>query len=152
MPRAGTGRCVQLYDVTRTRVIRQLSLDELNRLAAQGLIGYFARKSKSGDTRNFPCMQPIPMQSRTSDPIRSKIPLVGTDMELNAEGAFADKAGIGGIRKFGLNRFGAVDESIIGNRVDQSMSKVEAWPKVFDHKNVTVCAGRVHGLTVAELS
>lgn len=114
---------------------------ELNQRAAQGSIGWFERKGKMRA-----CVQPIPMQSRTSDPIRSKVPLVGTDMELNAEGAFADAMGIGGIRKYGLNRFGATDENIVGNRIDQSMSKVEAWPLVHDEKNVTICAGAVHGV------
>jgi len=141
MPRAGTGRLVQLYDATRTRVIRQLTPNELNQLAAQGTIGWFERKGKT-----VPCLQPIPMQSRTLNPLRSKIPLVGTDMELNAEGAFADAKGIAGVRKYGVNRFGAVDDEIVGNRIDQSMSKVETWPLVYDQKNVVICAGKVHGV------
>lgn len=134
MPRAGTGRCVQLYDVTRTRVVRSLTPTDLNSMAAQGSLGWFTRNGKT-----YACMQPIPMQSRTSNSIHSKIPLVQTDMELNAEGL------VDGTRKFGLNRYGAVDDQIVGNRVDQSMSKVEAWPAVFDQRNVSVCAGLVHG-------
>jgi|HubBroStandDraft_5_1064220.scaffolds.fasta_scaffold746662_2 hypothetical protein len=136
MPRSGTGKFVQLYDVTRSRIVRSLTPDELNRMAANGNVGWFLRKGKT-----CACLQPIPMQSRTSDPIHSKIPLMQTDMEMNAEGV------CDGSRKFGLNRFGQVDDSIIGNRVDQSMSKVEAWPEVFDAKNVTICAGEVHGIT-----
>lgn len=143
MNNAQAGRLgrVQLYDVARSRVIRTLTLNELNRMAAQGSIGWFSYKGKLR-----PCMQPIPRQSRTTEHIRSKVSLLGTDSELNAEGAFADKAGMGGIRKFGLNRFGAMDEDIVGNRIDQSMTKVEQWPSVFDEKNVTVCAGSVHGV------
>jgi|SRR5579862_5031013 len=137
MPRAGTGRFVQLYDLSRKKVIRSLTPDELNQAAAQGSIGWF-RNSKG---KLCCCVQPVPMQSRTSNPIHSKIPLVQTDMELNAEGL------VDGSRKFGLNRFGAVDDQIVGNRVDQSMSKVEAWPEVYDTKNVVICAGLVHGLT-----
>jgi hypothetical protein len=135
MPRAGTGRFVQLYDITRTKVVRSLTPDELNRMAANGTIGWFSRRGKT-----CACVQPIPMQSRTSNSIHSKIPLVQTDMELNVEG-FID-----GSRKFGLNRYGAVDDQIVGNRVDQSMSKVEAWPEVFDQKNLVICAGQVHGI------
>jgi hypothetical protein len=140
--RAGRLGRIQLYDVTRTKVIRQLTSNELNQMAAQGLIGWFSYRGKVRA-----CMQPVPMQSRTSNPIHSKVPLVQTDMELNAEGVFADAKGIGGVRRYGLNRFGAVDDSIVGNRVDQSMSKVEAWPEVYDRKNLTICAGRVHGVT-----
>jgi hypothetical protein len=132
---------IQLYDITRSHVICIVTPSELNARAAQGSIGWFQRKGKT-----YPCVQPIPMQSRTSDPIRSKVPLMQTDAELNAEGAFADGKGIGGVRKFGLNRFGAIDDSIVGNRIDQSMSKVEAWPEVYDAKNVSVCAGQVHGI------
>lgn len=132
---------IPLYDITRTRVVGMLTQTELNNRAAQGTVGWFRAKG-----RVRACVQPLPMQSRTSDPIRSKVPLVGTDMELNAEGAFADAMGIGGIRKYGLNRFGATDENIVGNRIDQSMSKVEAWPLVHDEKNVAICAGVVHGV------
>jgi hypothetical protein len=141
MPRAGTGRCVQLYDVTRTRIVRSLTPNELNAMAAQGTIGWFARKGKTGEVKTYACVQPVPMQSRTSDPIHSKIPLMQTDMELNVEGL------VDGTRKFGLNRFGVVDDDIVGNRIDQSMSKVEAWPAVYDEKNVCICAGQVHGVT-----
>ncbi len=64
MPRAGTGRCVQLYDVSRTKVVRSLATDETNRMAANGTIGWFTRKGKT-----YACMQPIPMQSRTRTPL-----------------------------------------------------------------------------------
>jgi hypothetical protein len=133
---------VQLYDVTRTRIVKAITPDELNRMAAQGSIGWFTIKGK---TRV--CMQQIPMQSRMSEHIRSKVSLVGSDMEMNAEGAFAEAKGMGGIRKYGYNRFGSIDSEIVGNRVDQSMSKVETWPAVYDEKNVTICAGLVHGAT-----
>lgn len=146
MPRAGTGRRVDLYDVTRSKIVRSITPNELNHLAAQGLIGWFERK-RGNRVSTCACMQPQPMQSRTSNPLRSRVSLVGTDMEMNAEGAFADVKGIGGVRKFGLNRYGEVDQNIVGNRVDQSMSKVEVWPAVYDEKNVTVCAGMVHGIT-----
>ena len=136
MPRAGTGKFVQLYDVTRSKIVRSLTSDELNRMASQGTIGWFERKG-----RTCACVQPVPMQSRTSDPIRSSIPLTKSDMEMNAEGS------VDGTRKFGLNRFGVVDDDIIGNRIDQAMSKVELWPSVFDQKNVCICAGQVHGMT-----
>lgn len=142
MPRAGTGRFVQLYDVTRTRVVKAVTRDELNHMAAKGTIGWFTRAGKT-----LPCVQQIPMQSRMVDPIRSKIPLVSTDMELNAEGCFAEQHGIGGVRKYGYNRYGQLDSDIVGNRIDQSMSKVEAWPATYDHKSVTICAGIVHGIT-----
>lgn len=135
MPRAGTGRRVQLYDLSRKKVIHSLSLDELNRAAAQGSIGWF----HNANGKLCVCIQPVPMQSRTSNAIHSKISLVQTDMELNAEGV------CDGSREFGLNRFGAVDTQIIGNRIDQSMSKVELWPVVHDDRNVVVCAGRVYG-------
>jgi hypothetical protein len=113
----------------------------LNPMAAQGSIGWFTVNGKSRV-----CMQTIPMQSRTSNPLHSKLSLVQTDSEMNAEGAFAEAKGIGGVRKYGYNRFGALDEDIVGNRVDQSMSKVEAWSETFDAKNVSVCAGQVHGV------
>jgi len=144
MNNAQAGRLgrVQLYDVTRSKVIRTLLPSELNQMAAQGTIGWF--RKPNGKT--YACLQPVPMQSRTLNPLRSKIPLVGTDMELNAEGAFADAKGIAGVRKYGVNRFGAVDDEIVGNRIDQSMSKVETWPLVYDQKNVVICAGKVHGI------
>lgn len=141
---------MQLYDATRTRIIRAVTSDELNQMAAQGVIGWFTIERR-GKSVTRPCMQAIPMQSRTSNSIHSKIPLVGTDMELNAEGAFAEQHGIGGVRKYGLNRFGSVDENIVGNRIDQSMSKVEIWPWVYDEKNVVICAGKVHGAVHAAI-
>lgn len=134
--RAGRLGRVQLYDVSRSKIVRSLSSDELNQAAAQGSIGWF----RNAKNKLCACMQPIPMQSRTSHALSSKVPLVQTDMELNAEGL------CDGTRKFGFNRFGAVDDEIVGNRIDQSMSKVEAWPLTFDEKNVTVCAGQVHGV------
>lgn len=127
---------IPLYDIARVRVICMVTPSELNHRAAQGTIGWF-RNHKG---KLHACVQPVPMQSRASDSIHSKIPLVQTDMELNVEGL------VDGSRKFGLNRYGAVDDQIIGNRVDQSMSKVEAWPEIYDDKNVVVCAGQVHGV------
>lgn len=135
MPRNGTGRYLPLYDVTRTKVIRQVRSEELNQMAARGVIGWFQKKGRS-----YPCVQPLPMQSRTSEPLFSKVSLVMTDSELNAEGQ------LDGTRKYGFNRYGQVDKDIVGNRIDQSMSKVEVWPAVYDAKNVTVCAGQVHGV------
>lgn len=140
---------MQLYDITRTRIVRALTPDELNRMAAQGVIGWFTVRAH-GKEKACVCMQPIPMQSRTSNPLHSTLSLMMTDMEMNAEGAFAEAKGLGGVRKYGHNRFGALDEDIVGNRVDQSMSKVEAWPYSFDPKNVSVCAGQVHGVRVME--
>lgn len=137
---------MQLFDVSRSRVVRQITPSELNQLAAQGQIGWFMRRG-----RTHACMQPLPMQSRTSNPLHSKLPLVSTDSELNAEGSFSEKKGIVGVRKFGLNRFGATDENIVGNRIDQSMSKVEAWPFVYDERNVSICAGVVHGATEVQI-
>jgi hypothetical protein len=150
MPRAGTGRVVQLYDVTRTKVVRSLTPDELNQMAAQGNIGWFTIVRK-GKIQTRACVQPVPMQSRTSLRIRSAVGLIKTDVELNGEGAFAAKHGIAGVRKYGLNRWGQTDENIVGNRIDQSMSKVEIWPQVYDDRNVGICAGQVHGARVLAL-
>jgi hypothetical protein len=135
MARNSTGKYFQLYDVTRTRVIRQLDSATLNRLAGLGQIGWFPRKGKM-----YPCVQPLPLQSCTAGPLFSKVPLVQTDAELNVESEM--------LRSYGYNRFGQVDPDIVGNRVDQSKSKVEIWPAVYDSRSVVICAGQVRGATI----
>lgn len=35
--------------------------------------------------------------------------------------------------------------------IARAVEKIEAWPYVFDERNVTICAGIVHGATVMEL-
>lgn len=143
--RAGRLGRFSLYNQERTCVVRQIDAHELNRLAALGEIGWF---EKNG--RNFPCIQPKPAQSRTSGPLESKVSLVMTDSELNAEGK-VDGERYAGVRVYGLNRFGRRDEAIVGNRVDQSMSKVEAWPVTHDDKAIVICAGKVIGATLVSL-
>jgi hypothetical protein len=132
--RSGTGKQFPLYDVTRSKVIKQIDSSTLNIMACAGQIGWFTRKGRS-----FPCIQPAPQQSRTSPALYSSTQITRTDSALNAEGR------MDGTRAYGFNRYGQLDDQIVGNRIDQAMSKVEAWPEVHDTRAVVISAGRVFG-------
>lgn len=112
-----------------------ISVGEVNDKAARGEIRWFKRPNG----KDAVCLQQIPHQSRMyNDGLPTPTTLTMKDSQLNAAGT-----ALLAPRTPGFNRFGRRDDSIVGNAVDRSMSKVEAWSEVYDTRNVVICAGRV---------
>lgn len=130
------GKRIQLFNEFRTRVVKQLCQVELNDMAARGLIAWFKLNG-----RNAVYLVTAPKQSArySSAGLPSPATLGRSDVELNALGAATGAR----IRVPGLNAYNERDPLIIGNAIDRSMSKVEAWPDVHDTKAVCISAGRV---------
>jgi hypothetical protein len=126
-----------LYNETRTQVIRQLSLEDLNGLAAQQKIAWF-RTAKGKDAV---CLIVAPWQSRKYGAAIHDSPCTITAHDVQSN------VGLNGERVPGFNRYEHRDFDIVGNEVDAAMTKIEMWPLVFDERNVGICAGQAHGVT-----
>lgn len=119
-----------MYDEDGKRVVRQLALEELNRLLRFQSVGWFERKGKIIGVR----MIPQPQQSREYDRTGS----FGGGMIRMAE---IEANAMPGERECGVNRYGGNDPMIVGNFTDHAMSKIEWWPLIGDDKAVRVSNG-----------
>lgn len=139
-----TRGCYNLYAEDGARVVRQMKTGESNYALAAGSVCW--HRNKKGDIIGLRLIcQPRQSRAYNGIPVRSGPTLTMGEIDANASGCVTPSK-----RKPGINCYGAADEMIVGNFIDQAMTKVEQWEGVHDTRAVVISAGKVHGAILVE--
>jgi hypothetical protein len=125
------GGLLRLWSEDGSQIVdHQLSTAVANIMLANGIAGWY--RNRQGKLRGLRIITP-PQQSSRAPSLFSTPSISLQETISNSIGAFTPS-----LRKFGLNAHDLADEMIVGNIVDQGMTKTEAWPFLGDGRAIRV--------------
>jgi len=117
---------IRLFAEDGIRVLRHIPLSDSNMMLRSGFACWLRKNGKLVGIR----VVTAPKQSSRYCGTLHSSPGISSSQILNNAIGSADKV----LRKFGMDCYEQADELIVGNSIDQAMSKVEAWPFIQDTK------------------